>query len=251
MQDFNLTVVYSKMLTIQADMAFPFEFPIFNREEWQESKSVFDFGCGNAHYIKKLAKVFPEKHFWGYESDAQMLSIARESNSSYPNLTLLGSEDLNTIDDIKFDYFIFRLVLLHLKDRNIAYNMINKHSKLSSTVCIIDADDEGFYTNPEPTAFTQVLLNLRKTANDRNLFLKIDDELKVSNFECIESRRIIINNSFSHARESMLKYMFWTAELGLKEKISSEVATNLIEWSIRNNGYIQYGIFYKIFRKAK
>lgn len=241
------TEIYANMLTIQADMAFPFERPFYENKEWREAKKVLDFGCGNAYYITKLATIYPEKVYYGCEADGDMRTVAKATTSNFSNIHILSPEELEELNGI--DFFLFRLVLLHLPDRKIGYELITKVGIENPKVLVIDADDEFFRSNPEPSVFLATLSALRDKSVDRDLYSKINEELKPYGLSSNFSLRIIINNDFPHAHESMIQYMYYTAELGAGSPLDEKVDKDLIEWWLNKDAYIQYGIFGKLFSK--
>ena len=159
--------IYSKMLTLQADMHFPFEQPLFKNQAWVSSVSVLDFGCGNAHYLTKLATMYPEKTYYGCEIDQEMRAIAKSHTETFTNIHIISPEEVSKIRNI--DCFIFRLVLLHLKDRKEAYSLIRE--KRGDKVCciVMDADDENFLMEPVAKNFMKDLNSLRSESSDREL----------------------------------------------------------------------------------
>lgn len=237
--------IYSEMLSLQVDISLPFEKPFFVNNEWEHSNTVFDFGCGNAEYIKRLSILYPNKKFYAYEIDPEMRKNAQENTKNNKNIKILTLEELNSLTE-KIDFFIFRLVLLHLSDRNNAYDFIPKIGTENCKVLILDADDEYFLAKPEPKLFFETLSNLREKSVDRNLRLQVSKELLEYNMKEVFSSRIIINNDFPHTHEKMWKYMYYTAELSLNGNISNDLKNELLTWYL-NKSYIQYGIFGKIY----
>lgn len=236
------------MLSLQADMAFPFERHLYEIPEWHESKIVLDFGTGNAEYLKKLANLFPQKTYIGCEADLNMRLIAETNTANYSNIQIISPSELN---DIKYsiDFFVFRLVLLHLPNRNIAYDLTKSIGSQNCKVLIIDADDDCFLSKPEPTEFLSALASLRNKSIDRNLMNKVDFELGEIGFVSKNFFRIVINNSFPHIGDLMTKYMYFTAEMGIGSPLPNNVHTDLSEWWLNEDAYIQYGIFSKLFTK--
>ncbi len=237
------------MLDYQAEMAFPFERPEYESLEWLRAKNIFDFGTGNATYLKKLAKIFPDKDFVGCEIDKEMLQVARKNTEDSKNITILSADEVKTIKKNSIDFFIFRLVLLHVPDRSVAYELTKTIGRNDASILVIDAYDDYFYSNPEPKIFLQALKDLRSKSIDRNLFDKVESDLSAYQYKIKTERRIIINNSFPHANELMFKYMYCTAELGKGSPLSSEIQNDLIDWWLNPHSYIQYGVFSKLFVK--
>ena len=61
------------------------------------------------------------------------------------------------------------------------------------------------------------------------------------------STRIIINNTFSNVSYRMYQYMYHTANLACKGKISQETKNEILGLIINDESYVQYGIFGKVF----
>jgi hypothetical protein len=239
------TKIYANMLTLQADMAFPFERPFYENSQWQYSKTICDFGCGNAYYICKLAVLYPEKKIYGVEIDDEMRNIAIENTVCFDNVEILKS--INELEHNRIDFFIFRLVMLHLPERKIAYECVKRFANRNASVLVIDADDEYFLCNPIPTKFMEALFSLRSKSVNRNLLEIINKEVGEYGLSPIFSMRIIINNVFPHASETMFKYMYYTAELSIGSPLPDEIRNDLLEWWLYPNTYVQYGIFGKLF----
>ena len=239
------TEVYARMLTLQADMALPFELPFYYTPQWKEAGVVLDFGCGNAHYLNSLARMFPKKRYFGIEADKEMCALAQREAEA--NVTIL--EPMDDIAGVmpEIEFFLFRLVLMHLQDRSSAYRYIVSRASRNAAVLIIDADDEFFLIEPPPTKFLDALGKLRAQSKNRSLLDISRKELNELGYEDVMELRLAINSGFPHVRPLMEKYMFHTAELGIGTPLPADLRDELWEWSLLPQSYAQYGVFGRLF----
>ncbi|AYC30246.1 class I SAM-dependent methyltransferase [Paenisporosarcina cavernae] len=77
-------------------------------------KTVLDVGCGEAGYIRKLARKFPDVSFTGIEMSECVATTATDKSKEYVNVTVLN-EDLWEYDpEEKFDLVIMNNVIHYI-----------------------------------------------------------------------------------------------------------------------------------------
>jgi SAM-dependent methyltransferase len=210
-----------------------------------QAEAVLDFGCGNAHYLNLLARMFPDKQYFGIEADDEMRKVAQLSAGK--NVTILGPSDdpMKLLPEI--DFYLFRLVLLHLPDREVAYRYVTKRASPKAAALVIDADDEHFLIVPPPTLFLGALAQLRAQSKNRSLLDVSKKEFEKLGFQCAMELRLVINSGVPHVKPLMEKYMFHTAELGVGSPLPAALRDELWEWSLMSDAYAQYGVFGQLF----
>lgn len=238
--------VYSEMLSEQAALQFPFERHFYQNSAWREAALVLDFGCGNAAYAALLNDTFVGKRFIGVEMDPEMRALAELKSA--PNMTVVASLDDVPVD-VKFDFVLLRLVLLHVADRSTIYRFIHKHASAKAAVLVFDAEDDQLAFDPEPHDFVRALNALRSQSQNRNLRDVIASELEPLGFRQVMSDSIVVNSTFPHARESLFKYMYRTAELGVGSPLPEPLQRELIDWWL-NGPYVQYGFFGQLYQRG-
>ncbi|ELA9335919.1 class I SAM-dependent methyltransferase [Vibrio parahaemolyticus] len=236
--------VYSEMLSLQAEMHFPFETHFYYRQEWLSAKNVLDFGCGNFDYARILSKKFAGKCFYGVEIDPEMRKIANKNECDEMRLYSSIQEIPN---DVKFDVILLRLVLLHVADRQSLYNELLNRLTPNGVVYIFDAYDDLMLFKPNPTRFLDALAELRSESKNRSLLNCLEQELAQIDLKKCYEDRIIVNNSFPHVNENIYQYMRKTAELGLGRELDKDLDNELTQWQI-DKPYVQYGFFGQIYK---
>jgi SAM-dependent methyltransferase len=239
--------IYSSMLTLQAEMAYPFERPLYNFEYWSSARNVLDFGCGNGHYLSLLKRSFPDKSYFAVELESGMRAKAAETAPF-----LEGLYALDQIPSIlpSIDVFLFRLVMMHLKDRSVAYDLVHKIGAQRAAVVVVEAEDRHFAVSPPPQKFLAGLMALRTQAVDRAVADTVAQELEQQGFRQIERLEIVVNSAFPHARWLMAQYMYLSASLGAKGRLDPEIANELLEWSTKAEAYCQYGVVASAYQRA-
>lgn len=238
--------IYSRMLDVQADMAYGQERIFFQNNFWNSSSSVLDFGSGNSSYAVRLYDNYEQKYICCIEADVEMRSIAQQkiSGRSIDLFPTIEDERVNN----RFDFFIFRLVLLHLADRGQAYQIARDYSLPNSHALILDADDEHFVINPEPKCFLNALHNLRSKSVNRSLLDICQDEFNQFGFIPCVSHRIIVNSDGNERKLQMYLYMKLTAQLANEGQINPIIEEELLHWYFNPASYAQYGVFGTLFK---
>lgn len=242
--------VYDHMLRLQADMAYPYERSLYQTQSWKSATSVLDFGCGNAHYLAKLRTSYPGKTYAGIEHEPDM---ARRAQRRHGQALRIFEGDATCLpSDYRFDCLLLRLVCLHLPDRRILHDLMERHGTPNAHVILVDADDEYFMFDPEPPRFLGALRHLREEqAVNRELRQVVAREWTDFGFQHSFEHRFIINSDYPGNRERMYLYMYMTAELALGAPLERSIAEELLEWVLDGVSYVQYGVFGSVFeRKA-
>jgi SAM-dependent methyltransferase len=208
----NKTVINDQMLAIQSKICFPFERILYQNKVWEKSSTVLDFGCGNASYTSLLAHKFPDKNFYCFDVNNEMLDRVAYRYKETDNIHFVNEETLQSLESA--DFLLSRFVIHHLKDRSVFYELLNPETRTKPNgVLIIDADDEFFLVKGGLTKFLKSLNRLRTQDNpDRNIRGKITREMSDLKYSILESHRIMVNSDFPMLKEAFSIYMLLTAE---------------------------------------
>ncbi|MCW5589380.1 MAG: methyltransferase domain-containing protein [Legionellales bacterium] len=216
---------YSKMIELQTEMCFPFEYAFFLNQHLNQVKTILDFGCGNGYFMKKLKSFFPEPHYIGIDHNEAMINYAKKNNNDSKVTFKLGSVDNITE---KFDIVILRLVLHQVTDR-LAFltNLISKVDH-DIKVIIIDPLDTKFHMYPTSPKFMQRLKDLRAVLTPgnakRNVYDYINNEMAKLNFKLSDSEDYYIPSLLTSYKEMYRDYLIATSNmLGFSEEITSEI----------------------------
>lgn len=64
-------------------------------------KTMVDFGCGDGYFTKMIAEIFPEKRIMGYDSDPEMIQVARHTGAMPGNVVFTNQfppEGMNVLN---------------------------------------------------------------------------------------------------------------------------------------------------------
>ncbi|KTC84461.1 class I SAM-dependent methyltransferase [Legionella brunensis] len=67
---------------------------------------VLDIGCGNGAFSRKILDKIPQGHFLGIDASENMLTLARQEITDYPNTKLLQADVLTMPFVNQFDYIV-------------------------------------------------------------------------------------------------------------------------------------------------
>lgn len=236
---------YSRMLSIQAGMGYPFERPLYETESWHKASRVLDIGCGDGSYLGRIQREFPEKRYVCVEHDPEMAARARDNLPT--ETTCLTGTVIDLPNDIEFDFVIARLVFSHLNDPVSVVSWISQHTSSDAGVLVIDAEDRFLVIRPDTPNFQDSLKQLRLEADARGANRDIREELRKAFFESDFTEEfslpIIINTEPSGYKERMYTYMALTAELAVGSPVNEEISAELFDWLTTEGSHAQYGEF--------
>lgn len=240
------------MLRLQAELSFDAEQILFHNDAWANAQNVFDYGCGDGSYLRKLAQHYPERMFIGVELDAEVATVAQRTCSHLRNVRIIcGSLD-DVPGDLRFDYFVARLVLLHVPDRTSFYAWCVGRSTADSRMVLIDAADQHFRIRPNPRHFIAALTQLRdntsRSGGNRNLQDVARAELLGLGFAHELTIPIVVSSAGAGRHEQMHMYMLLTAAISVGWPLPLEIHVELMEWAATPQSHAQYGLFGSIYR---
>ncbi len=234
------SLIFAEMLALQAEVAFPFERPLFETPAFQSAQSVLDFGCGSAHYLRRLAETFPEKQFLAFDHDADLRLIARNNTRHLSNVQVLEPDEFESLAPGSVSAILFRLVLMHLPDRSIAYRLAQRLIAPGGCAIVVDADDSLFQMRPHAPQFLARLAAWRATHPDRQVMAKLPEEMAEAGFTQTLHLQMTVNNQFPHAQIPLGQYLLLNAEV---MESPEAVKVELHSWLSLPDAYLQQGVF--------
>jgi ubiquinone/menaquinone biosynthesis C-methylase UbiE len=104
----------------------------------QES-SVLDVGCGTGEFERIILSEHPEQRMIGLDVSDQMLAIARQKCSAYPNVRFLaGSASVLPFSNDSFDLVICASALHYFDKPDASLSEMRRVVKPSGSVVILD-----------------------------------------------------------------------------------------------------------------
>jgi len=240
-------IAYSKMLTLQVDMCFPFEYGFYRKIGLENLNQITEIGCGNGYFLKTLSEYYTKPKYLGFDHSVELIKMAQT-----------GSEKINfRVGSVEFldntaDLLILRLIMHQLENRK---NFIAKLSEIlpsTSQVVIIDAFDEHFQLTPELPAFNEHLKKHREALSpntaSRSIKHFIEQEMNEFSFYLDKSNYYYVPSLLPDYKEKYYKYMLSTSMiLGCHQNVLDEINT----WREDPYAYAQIGIFMYCFKKLK
>jgi SAM-dependent methyltransferase len=240
--------LYAEMLEAQANLQFPFERPFYTDPRWRNAFIVVDFGCGDGSYLDLLAREFPEKRYFGIESNQEMRAIA-ERKRRHDNISFHCS--LTEVDSAAADFFLMRYVVMHLDDRASVFKSIAKHASVEAAVLIIEPDDQKIKINPPFSLLEEAVSRIQAASKHRNLREQLDDELKTIGFSLADRANPTISVDAKTVDSKILRYAYSLIELGLQARISESQKALLLDWSLEKDYSVQLGFDGRLYTRRR
>jgi SAM-dependent methyltransferase len=240
--------LYAQMLEAQACLQFPFERPFYAKPRWRDAFIVVDFGCGDGSYLDLLAREFPEKRYFGVESNEEMRKIA-ERKRRHDNISFHSS--LFEIDASAVDFFLLRYVVMHLDDRARVFESIRERAAGEAGVLIIEPDDHKLKINPPFSLLEDAVARMQAASKHRNLREQLDDELEAIGFSLVEQASPTISIDAENLDHRILRYAYSLIELGLQAKISESQKASLLDWGLERDNSVQFGFDGRLYMRRK
>lgn len=233
--------IYNIHLEAQAEMSFGVELTLFYVDDWLNSNSIIDFGCGNGSYLRRLAKQFPEKKFLGIdinqESINEALAVGMPENVELRCCSLIEVTE-------KFDCMVSRLCIMYIKDKVEIVNWVKENVR---NLCIeIESADHHFRMEPELPEFRSLFQKMEqfasKSGGTRDIVKEMRPIWRDAGIECEQTREVVVTSEPPFSRCKMYQLMLLNVELISGDSISYEMHQEIFNWYIEKNGYVQYGL---------
>ena len=130
---------------------------------WTSAKSVLEVGFGSGHFLRELAREFPEKVFTGIEVDPVHLDGARQLLAGQSNVAL-RMQDFYVETD-RYDVVVARMFVQHQKDL-VAFAQQSQRLCRGGGLVVIDPGDDVANTTPPIDGLAPFLSTLRRRQAD-------------------------------------------------------------------------------------
>ena len=132
-------------------------------------RTVLDLGTGNGYYLRHLINRFPEKTYYGYDSSAEFIKVAKQEHGDVPSRSF-SSADLFEVRQTA-DFVLMRLLLQHVQDVDAVLNHVASLTNIGGSALIVDAHDPFRYFHPPLPEFRDFFAaytgNERQSGRDR------------------------------------------------------------------------------------
>jgi SAM-dependent methyltransferase len=224
---------YAKMLNIQTELCFPFEYGFYSRIGINQLKCIADIGCANAAFVNKIKKFFPKPRYLGYDNCQELLEKARENEMDQGIHLEFGS--VEHLRD-KVDGIILRLIVHQLTERAKFLNEVGSKLAKGGQVIIIGPMDEKFLMFPELPIFMHRLSEK-----------PIINEMAEKGFVLVEQENYFMPSLLPGYKKKYRDYMIATSNmLGYAQNAIDEIEM----WYEDPNSYAQIGLFMYCFKKG-
>lgn len=237
---------YSKMLTTQVDMCFPFEYGFYKETILDEHKNILEIGCGNGTFLRTLSQYYPEKKYTGFDYCKQLIEIANESSQQID--FQFGSTELLKYHE--YDLVILRLIVHQLENREEFISDLSDHLVEGARVIIVEPFDDKFQMTPRLPAFNEHLKKHREVLSpntaSRNLKSSLQKEMESFNFSLIKENDFYVPSLLPDYRKKYYDYMVSTSRIiGCEQDVLDDIAT----WYDSPDSFVQIGLFMNCYIK--
>lgn len=215
---------YSKMLTEQVEMCFPFENSLFRKLNFSELANIAEVGSGNGSFLKKLSDAYPGPNYTGYDKCEPLIKIAQLEQNNILKFQLGSAIDLGN----HYDLVILRLIVHQLEDRTCFFKELSNKMKRSSQLVIIEPYDKMFHLFPELPAFNNHLEKHRKILSpgsaNRNIHYFLDKEINQYGYKIKEQFYYYVPSTLPEYKSKYYEYMKSTSLItGYESNVFDEI----------------------------
>lgn len=240
---------YSRMLTTQVELCFPFE-NYFFQTLFQEGniKKVAEIGVGNGAFLSKLSSTFPTIHYEGYDTCEELIRLV--GNSQILNLNI----NIGSVEQLKrncYDLVILRLIVHQLQDRKTFFSSLSEKLKIGDKVIIIEPFDELFFISNELPAFNNHLKKHREVLSpksaSRDVVHYLKKEMRQFDLKLEKQTYYYVPSLLPGYKEKYYQYMIATSQiLGCTDDVLNEIK----QWYEDPTSFVQMGLIYFNFYKV-
>lgn len=139
-----IQIQWDAILSLETKLYFQLEISYIQKNFncWENAHTVLDIGCGNGDFTAQLAGTFPDKNFVGIDENQRHIEAARKQHA-LANLSFecADSHVLEKGFVHRYDIVFMRLVLQHLRDKDLVLRNIYNYLKPKGRVLIIESVD--------------------------------------------------------------------------------------------------------------
>ncbi|WP_280829026.1 class I SAM-dependent methyltransferase [Mycobacterium sp. OTB74] len=241
--------IWDQMQRLQTDFTIAQELSFYyTSTRWHEARTVLDIGTGNGYYLNRIVDRFPNKHYTGIDSSAELIDIANRtacrSNVSFQEGCLFDHNGA-------YDFVLMRLLLQHLDDIPAALDHIAHLTRPGGTALIIDANDSVRFFYPKLPQFTEFFAayteHERRAGRDRRVADRITDAISTSTaWSHGDTLSLLIPSTIDRNLELFTQTYTLLVDLvsaaGELEYDFESVKSAWRRWSALPNAYTQVGL---------
>jgi ubiquinone/menaquinone biosynthesis C-methylase UbiE len=125
---------WKRRLKQQAETSKEYRHKLYEKAELKNKMKILDVGCGTGAITFDIAQI-TEGEVIGVDIDSEKLKDAKKALSDVPNILLIEADATNLpFENDSFDLVVFTLVIMHIKDQQIALNEMARVTKRGGIV---------------------------------------------------------------------------------------------------------------------
>jgi SAM-dependent methyltransferase len=247
--------IYDDLLRFQAELSFDLEQQFFHLSEpWERSRTVLDFGSGNAYYAALLAREYPEKSFVCVERDEALAPAALRWIGNN-RISLIKGDHRAVPDSVQFDFVIARHVVSYLSDAAQLFSWISRHTEPDAGMLLIDADDAALVVRPRLPILEKGNEDFKRGVRDiggnREALTTVAADLEHRGFGQQWIKTLIVHSDIRERKYLMYMFMRCIAELDHGSPLNADVWAEIDNWALNPKSYLQYGLVATALQKGR
>lgn len=148
---------WDDLLTLQTELFFPHELDAFlANEDWPNAATALDVGCGNGHYVSRLATFFPDKAFVGLDLSPALIASAN-ARPTASNVHFVGGDYFSYRPAKRIDAILMRFVVQHLTDMAAILRKASSLLTRGGNLFIVEPELSQSASFPPTPLFTRML----------------------------------------------------------------------------------------------
>lgn len=245
----SATEVWKELQRIQTDFCFGQEISCyFTEKSWHSARDVVDIGAGAGYYLQRLASVFPEKRYFGFDINDEFISMAERDHAA-ANIKFRQADFFEVSG--QYDFLVMRLVMQHLSKPDAGLAKISKLLRPGGVTFVIDALDTCRFYHPRPENYIEFFNAYSRLQSsrgkDRDIAGKIPDMIHAHRSLSLKSAQEIIIPSTIPSNLALFEETYYLViqllELeGEMDYDYDKVRAAWREWCSIPNRYMQVGI---------
>jgi len=256
------TWLWDRLMRLQTDLSQPIELPFFfNCRAWLESSCVLDVGCGNAYYLRHLARYFPGKSYLGIDMDLAHIETARRerADGGITEATPMEflAEDAHHVRG-NHDAALVRLLVQHLRSLDDFLGSMRQAVRPGGVVIVIESSDEVRKFVPPIRSMARFfeMLRANRLADgcDRDAGQVLADKAQTFSFEPESNAIFIVPSTIPGHKDLFLQTYLTVFDLtrtafGVGVDYD-ELAADLRAWWADPASYTQLGVHIASYRRS-
>jgi 2-polyprenyl-3-methyl-5-hydroxy-6-metoxy-1,4-benzoquinol methylase len=173
-------------------------------------KSILDIGCGEGQITQVFARLYPEAHVVGLDSDEKAVETARRAARGITNLEYVVADAQESLLTGPFDVVYESMSLLHMRNPAQVIQLAFQVLKPGGLLWLKEGDARGFmtaFTHPAYRRLVDLLVSsMAKMGGDASVAMKLPEMLGKVGFADVkvEPETYPIGNTSTEARITMV-----------------------------------------------